>query len=382
FGIADTFVSVDGGRATTNFGQFRPPNAGQVQTSLLGQTVINNPYSDATTFVTTDGQGDLTFPGGFFQGNSVQTITSNSSAIQRFPASGVTQIPGNPVTFTGRAVPVGSDPFAAGITNITQGTPTTITTTITDVTTTDAFGNTVTRPTTTSTTAVGTPPSATNGLPSLFQFPRQFLLSLQAQVQSGNAKVLTDPTLIVQEGSQSQVNLTQQVFSGFTEQRRTEGNLTTTSILPGAPIDVGVILNIFVDQIDDNGFITLSVAPEVSAPGQSITDPSRNNLIVQQLVNRRRLETGNIRLRDGQTLILTGVIQESDRVITTKTPILGDLPLIGALFRSTSRENSRSEVVVMITPQIMDDSQQSGAGYNYTPSPDVREMLERGRGSR
>ncbi|MDX2096433.1 MAG: AMIN domain-containing protein, partial [Leptolyngbyaceae cyanobacterium bins.59] len=47
FGIADTFVSVDGGRATTNFGQFRPPNAGQVQTSLLGQTVINNPYSDA-----------------------------------------------------------------------------------------------------------------------------------------------------------------------------------------------------------------------------------------------------------------------------------------------------------------------------------------------
>ena len=81
---------------------------------------------------------------------------------------------------------------------------------------------------------------------------------------------------------------------------------------PQPPVDVGVILNVQVDQIDDNNFVTIAVSPEVSSLGQQITDPSRNNLLIQQLVNRRRLETGRIRLRDGQTLILTGIIQEQD----------------------------------------------------------------------
>lgn len=190
-----------------------------------------------------------------------------------------------------------------------------------------------------------------------FQFARQFLLNLQAQVVSGNAKILTDPTLIVQEGSHSQVNLTTQVFAGFRQiTEAAPGNQTRTVSETKEPIDVGVILNIAVDQIDDNGFITMFVSPEVSSPGTAITDPSRNDLLIQQLVNRRRLETGSIRLRDGQTLILTGIIQEQDRNVTTKTPFLGDIPLIGALFRSTRSERNRSEIIVLVTPNIMDDS--------------------------
>ena len=58
-------------------------------------------------------------------------------------------------------------------------------------------------------------------------------------------------------------------------------------------------------------------------------------------------------------------------------PILGDIPLLGSLFRRTNKENSRNEVIVLLTPQIMDDSQRSSYGYNYRPSPDVRQMLER-----
>ncbi|NJK60518.1 MAG: type II and III secretion system protein [Oscillatoriales cyanobacterium SM2_1_8] len=120
------------------------------------------------------------------------------------------------------------------------------------------------------------------------------------------------------------------------------------------PIDVGVILNIAVDAIDDNGFVTLAVSPEVSSPGQSITDPSRNNLLIQQLVNRRRLDTGFLRLRAGQTLVLAGIISESERVVTRKTPILGDLPLLGSLFRSTEDRRDRSEVIVLVTPQLLE----------------------------
>ncbi|MEB3337580.1 MAG: AMIN domain-containing protein [Leptolyngbyaceae bacterium] len=311
-------------------------------------------------------QGQLGANFGLFNPNSVDTnsFTSPSTVANPFSTIQPTLDPNSPIIdATGRTVgfnplsPLNENPLSPVVTGFTPGAAATGTT-------------------------AATPPLLTYGLPPLFQFPNKLLVNLQARVTAGNAKILTDPTLIVQEGSQSQVNLTSQVFSGFTEQRRTEGNnVTTTSILPGAPIDVGVILNIAVDQIDDNGFVTLAVSPEVSSPGTSVTDPSRNNLLVQQLVNRRRLETGNVRLRDGQTLILTGVIQEQDRTVTTKTPILGDIPLIGSLFRNTSRDNSRTEVVVLVTPQVMDDSDRSSFGYNYTPSPSVRQILQQGNRS-
>ncbi|MFM6755820.1 MAG: type II secretion system protein GspD, partial [Dolichospermum sp.] len=91
----------------------------------------------------------------------------------------------------------------------------------------------------------------------------------------------------------------------------------------------------------------------------------------------RSLTSGTIRLRDSQTLILSGIIQDEDRTSVSKLPILGDIPLLGALFRKTNKQNERREVIILLTPQIMDDSQGSGYGYNYTPSPTTREMLER-----
>jgi len=62
---------------------------------------------------------------------------------------------------------------------------------------------------------------------------------------------------------------------------------------------------------------------------------------------------------------------------STKIPILGDLPIIGALFRSSNTTNERNEVIVMLTPQIIDDSDQSAWGYSYTPSEEVQEILNR-----
>jgi type IV pilus assembly protein PilQ len=209
-------------------------------------------------------------------------------------------------------------------------------------------------------------------LPSLYQFPRRLLASLQAQVTNGNAKILTDPTLIVQEGQQALVNLTQEVVGNIT--------LQTTDTAAGSRTErridkqrVGLTLNVRVERIDDNGFVSLSVAPTVSAP--SASQDTGNGQIV--LVSERSLTSGQIRLRDGQTLILSGIIQDQDRTTVSKIPILGDIPLIGALFRQTNKSNQRQEVIVLLTPQIMDDTENSSYGYNYTPSPQVRQMLER-----
>jgi type IV pilus assembly protein PilQ len=200
------------------------------------------------------------------------------------------------------------------------------------------------------------------------------LSALQAQVTSGNAKILTDPTLVVQEGQTATVNLTQEVFGGFRLQTQTDPTTNLTTQVQEPIIKrAGLILPINVQKIDDNGFITLTVNPVVSAIGGSQSTPQGQITLVQE----RQLQSGQIRLRDGQTLILSGIIQESDRTEVRKVPILGDIPILGALFRSTSRINQRQEVIVLLTPQIIDDSQGSSFGYSYTPGRETRQLLQR-----
>ena len=85
-------------------------------------------------------------------------------------------------------------------------------------------------------------------------------------------------------------------------------------------------------------------------------------------INRRELKSGRIRLRDRQTLIVTGVIQQDDRRLVNKWPILGDLPLIGQLFRSSASSRQKNELVIIVTPSIMDDRNGGLHGYGYRPA--------------
>jgi type IV pilus assembly protein PilQ len=199
-----------------------------------------------------------------------------------------------------------------------------------------------------------------------------FSALLQTEISNGNGKILTDPTLIVQEGQKATVALTNEV-------QTTTGKTTfnergdVTSFQQDPPRAAGLTLVIEINRIDDNGFVSLSVAPTITAPVGQQTNPDRS---VTTLLSSRSLETGLVRLRDGQTLILSGIIQDSDRTTVSKVPILGDIPLLGLLFRSTERQNERREVVVLLTPQIINDSDQSSFGYSYTPSRDAQQLLE------
>lgn len=209
-----------------------------------------------------------------------------------------------------------------------------------------------------------------------------FFFNVVVQIQNGNAKVLTNPTLLVQEGSSAQVNLTQEIFSGIqaTTSQDASASGATTQSTTITPIirQAGVIFNVNVDRIDDNGFLTLNISPEVSAPTGtfSVVFPNVENPSTGTLLSQRRLETGQIRLRDGQTLILSGIIQDQDRSSVVKIPILGDIPLLGRLFRRESNARQRNELIVMVTPKIMDDSQASGFGYQYNPSPQNQRLIQ------
>lgn len=209
-----------------------------------------------------------------------------------------------------------------------------------------------------------------------YNFASNFFAQLQLQVTNGNAKILTDPTLVVQEGQRASVNLTQEVLSNIETEITGTGNTSTVTVTT-EKANAGLTLNIDVDRIDDNGFITLAVNPIISAPASTVNIQIPNAGSQQiTLLQQRELASGRIRLRDGQTLVAAGIIQDADRVSISKIPILGDIPILGALFRRTEKQNQRQEVVIVLTPRILDDSDRATFGYNYDPGPGVRQVLE------
>ncbi|MEM7795217.1 MAG: AMIN domain-containing protein [Cyanobacteria bacterium P01_C01_bin.118] len=206
-----------------------------------------------------------------------------------------------------------------------------------------------------------------------FTLARDFIASLEATIENGNSKIITDPTLIVQEGQDASINLVEEVVNESTTNFTTLGEsdvvVQETEV---QLVDVGLTLAVNIDRIDDNGFVSLSVAPTISSPGAPI--PLGGDDFVTP-ISSRALSSGQIRVRDGQTLVLSGIISDTDITTVNKVPILGDLPIIGALFRDTDTTNERQELIVLLTPQILDDSDESVYGYSYTPGEDVRELL-------
>ncbi|HBP52887.1 MAG TPA: hypothetical protein DD643_00360 [Synechococcus sp. UBA8638] len=176
-----------------------------------------------------------------------------------------------------------------------------------------------------------------------------FYAQLEAAIVSSDVNVLAEPTLLVQEGESASINTTTSVITGNTTTTTPSGVTQTSQEREQA----GLSLKVDVSKIDDNGFISLKVRPKVSVPAPvGIQDgvPIFN-------ITERALSSGSVRLRDGQTLILSGVIQDSDRQQVTKLPLLGDLPLLGKLFRGSSTMRDKTELIILVTPSLVQDDQ-------------------------
>ncbi|MDC0260605.1 type II and III secretion system protein [Synechococcus sp. AH-551-N17] len=196
-----------------------------------------------------------------------------------------------------------------------------------------------------------------------------FLAYVEAMIESRNTKTLASPTLLVQEGNSASVRTGTSVITDVDE-TVSEGGVRSFSTKRA---NAGLSLNLNVAKIDDNGFITLSVNPEVSVP--EVAGTSTDGVIFYNITSRF-LDSGSIRLRDRQTLVLTGVIQDKDREVVRKWPILGDLPLIGQMFRATSSTRQKQELVILVTPSIVDDDQGGTYGYGYRPSTrEARQLM-------
>jgi type IV pilus assembly protein PilQ len=234
---------------------------------------------------------------------------------------------------------------------------------------------------------------------------------VRARILSGSSKILASPTLILQEnpsvlrtgegggGSSSNSNGQQGITnigldSPIGRSRANEGVVRVgANVVTGYSIvapdnsqayctpqltTAGLVLGARVEKIDDNGFVTFTLSPSISA----ITGQERGPLLCGQqfnILSVRSLDTGAVRVRDGQTLILTGVISDIDREEVSKWPIVGDLPFVGQFFRASFKARQKRELVIMVTPRIINDTEGGAYGYGWQPgTPQSRELLRNG----
>jgi len=202
-------------------------------------------------------------------------------------------------------------------------------------------------------------------VPQNFQYPtNRFYDFVAAQIVSRNAKTLASPTLVVQEGEKSEVRSVESVITDVTSTSSVNGTTSSSTTRQ----DAGIILKVLVDKIDDNGFVTMMLNPVASIPSPAGTVLVGSERLPIFNITSRSLESGRIRMRDGQTLILTGVITDRDVADVSKWPVLGDLPFFGQFFRKSSVNREKQELVIVVTPRIVDDEQGGSYGYGYEPS--------------
>lgn len=202
---------------------------------------------------------------------------------------------------------------------------------------------------------------------TLNRLQQSLALRVQSAIQNGTGKILTDPKVVVADGGSSRISIATSVPVNVETITITQGENQPPVVTQRLQReDAGVILNVSEVRIDDNGFVTLTIQPEISIPVPIQTLEGGDFAGIQLFnIDRRRLEASQLRLRDGQTFIIAGLIQDRDIVEVQKVPLLGDLPLLGALFRSQSVNNERNEVVFMLTPYIMDDN----VAFGLPPNP-------------
>jgi type IV pilus assembly protein PilQ len=252
-------------------------------------------------------------------------------------------------------------------------------------------------------------PYAFNGAPANpgQSYPADnFFNVLQALITSSSAKTLASPTLFLTDNPEAN-QLSESSSSSSSSSASSSSSGTSLQIQPvtdpGSPIGrnkaneayvvvgenvvqsysvtagsgtspntcqpifgvSGLTLGARVKRIDDNGFVTFNLSPAITAVTRGTTLVQGCGVINTLTV--RALDTGDVRVRDGQTLILTGVISDTDLQVIRKWPILGDIPFVGQFFRDSNGARKKRELVILVTPKIVNDAEGGTFGYGYRP---------------
>jgi general secretion pathway protein D len=221
------------------------------------------------------------------------------------------------------------------------------------------------------------PAAGVLALAGVFTNP-QFQVVLRALNQKKGIDVLSAPKVTTKSGSTATVEVVREFRypeeyqppqipqnTGSGTQPITPATPTTFAMKP-----TGVRLEVEPTVGSDNYTIDLRLVPEVTEFEGFINygSPIRNrgivvteNVINYPVFSERKVETA-VSIYDGQTVVLGGLMREDVQKVNDKTPLLGDIPLAGALFRSQSDQHIKRNLVIFVTATLMDPAGQPLAG--------------------
>ncbi len=201
---------------------------------------------------------------------------------------------------------------------------------------------------------------------ALSNFTANFNLRLDALLKDGQASLLASPKVVAQDSKAATVR----VVNRFPVLKTvaTQNNVSQSVEY----VDVGQTLTI-TPRIDAAGYVTLEVEPEISVLGGTV--PVNGNST--PVVNTRSLKT-IARVRDQEPIVIGGLKRTDSTSAANKIPLLGEIPFIGSLFKSSSGDTQTTEIVLIVTPRILTKVQSStelgtsgsiGSGAELPPPP-------------
>lgn len=169
---------------------------------------------------------------------------------------------------------------------------------------------------------------------------RDFSAFINALKTDQKFQILSTPRIFTSNNTQAQINISQQVPYVLSQQTDTNGNV----IFNYAFQDVGIVLTV-TPRISANGIVTMDVV-------QTANDLQGFTSFNAPIINQREADT-TVSVNDGETIVLGGIMRTTVNSTVNKIPLLGDIPILGNLFRSTTKEKEKTELLVFLTPHIV-----------------------------
>lgn len=186
---------------------------------------------------------------------------------------------------------------------------------------------------------------------SLINDANTFKLLINALATDSKIKVLSSPRLTVRDGKTASMVVGTEVPVQTGDISNTAGGVSTGLVRSYQYRTTGITLSV-TPTVHARGILTMEIMQGVSEPAANGTSGIDSPIILNRNI------TTEVVAADGQTIMLGGLIKENASQTLTKVPLLGDIPILGNLFKNTSKGDNRTELVIMITPHIIRSPQQ------------------------
>ncbi|MGZ8136451.1 MAG: type II secretion system secretin GspD [Methylococcaceae bacterium] len=211
------------------------------------------------------------------------------------------------------------------------------------------------------TAAAAAAAASTGGLSAVYSSGSVKAL-LSAQSDLNNVKVISSPSLMVLNNQQAKINVGDQVpLQTSTTSVPIAGGTDGATLAQSASIqyqDTGVTLEV-TPRVNANGMVIMEISQIVSSVvPQTVGGDTTTGVTTTATIAKKEIES-YVAVQDGETIVLGGLIADDVSNNKNGIPFLHELPWVGSLFGSTERQNNRTELVVLITPRVVKNKQES-----------------------